>query len=90
MAEDTLPTVWDADPHTLAKLEILKAYLQAWMPILARQAASRDRGCEIVYVDAFSGPGEYSGGEPGSPLVAIRVAQEHVSEFPTPIPDVFH
>jgi three-Cys-motif partner protein len=85
MSEDTLPTVWAAEPHTLAKLAILKAYLQAWMPILARQVASRGRDCEVVYVDAFSGPGEYRGGEPGSPLVAIKTAMEHVSDFPTRI-----
>jgi three-Cys-motif partner protein len=85
MAEDTLPTVWDADPHTIAKLSILKAYLQAWMPILSRQAASQGRGCEVVYIDAFAGPGEYSRAEPGSPLIAVNVAREHIHNFPVPI-----
>ena len=28
------PTLWEADPHTLAKHEILKYYLEAWFPIL--------------------------------------------------------
>jgi three-Cys-motif partner protein len=88
MAEDTLPTVWAADPHTLAKLAILRAYLQAWMPILTRQAAYRG-GCEVVYVDAFSGPGEYEGGEPGSPLVAVRTAVEHAHQFPASIRMLF-
>jgi three-Cys-motif partner protein len=30
-----------------------------------------------VYIDGFSGPGRYTGGEPGSPLVALDVAINH-------------
>lgn len=29
-------TIWEAEPHTLAKHTILKAYLQAWFPILTQ------------------------------------------------------
>jgi len=29
----------------------------------------------IVYVDGFSGPGEYTGGEPGSPIIALETAR---------------
>ena len=32
---DTLPTVWDAERHTLAKHGILKTYLEAWVAILS-------------------------------------------------------
>ena len=60
-----LPTIWNADPHTLAKIEILKAYLSAWLPIIARTFTS-----PIVYVDGFAGPGVYKNGKPGSPKVA--------------------
>ena len=64
-------TIWEIDPHTQAKHEILRRYLGAWFPIL-----SRFNG-RIVYIDGFSGPGRYKGGEPGSPLVALNVALTH-------------
>ena len=65
-------TIWDLDPHTRAKHEILRRYLQAWIPIL-----TQGRFPEIMYVDGFAGPGLYSKGEYGSPVVALRVALEH-------------
>ena len=34
---DKLATVWDGSAHTFAKHQILKAYLQAWMPIMSRR-----------------------------------------------------
>lgn len=82
---DTLGTIWSADAHTLAKIDILKSYLKAWMPILTRQVAQSGRGGEVRYVDAFAGPGVYEGGEPGSPLAAIEVAVEHAQQFPVPV-----
>ena len=65
-------TVWDLDPHTRAKHEILKRYLQAWTPILT-QGGFR----ELLYVDGFAGPGRYSRGEDGSPVIALRSALGH-------------
>lgn len=65
-------TIWDLDPHTKAKHEILKDYLAGWFPIL-----SRFRG-RIVYIDGFAGPGIYSKGEEGSPVIALRTACEHI------------
>jgi len=41
------------------------------MPILS----SRHRG--LNYIDGFAGPGIYSNGEEGSPLIALRTAEEH-------------
>jgi len=64
-------TVWDIKPHTQAKHEILKRYLQAWLPIM-----SKSNG-RILYIDGFAGPGEYSKGKPGSPVIAINAAKEH-------------
>jgi len=84
MADDNLPTIWEADPHTIAKLSILSSYLKAWMPILSSQAAGLGLE-EVVYIDAFAGPGQYAEGEPGSPLVAVTTAREHAKEFKTPI-----
>ena len=62
-------TVWDLEPHTRAKHEILRRYLQAWIPIL-----TQGRFPEIMYVDGCAGPGRYSKGEDGSPIIALRVA----------------
>src|SRR5882724_3434509 len=64
-------TIWPLDTHTSAKHEILKRYLQCWFPILNTYHG------RIVYVDGFCGPGRYSKGEPGSPLIAIDVAKSH-------------
>lgn len=62
---------WSIKPHTKAKHLILQKYLQAWFPILA----SRNR--RIVYYDGFAGPGVYSSGEEGSPLIALNTAKKH-------------
>ncbi len=69
---DSLPTVWDINPHTEKKHEILRRYLDQWLPILGQ---TRGR---IVYLDGFAGPGVYSKGEPGSPLIAIDCATRHI------------
>lgn len=63
-----LDTVWDIEPHTAAKHDILRRYLQAWIPILG---STHDR---IVYIDAFARPGTYKGGADGSPLIALKSA----------------
>ena len=68
---DIKSTTWDITPHTKAKHQILEAYLKAWFPILSSWNK------KILYIDGFSGPGEYSGGEEGSPLIAIRTALDH-------------
>ena len=66
-----LPTIWDIEPHTRAKHQILEEYLKAWFPILSK------RSSRIVYLDGFAGPGVYSKGEEGSPIISIRIAHEH-------------
>lgn len=71
MPEDS---VWPIRPHTAAKHRILRHYLGAWFPIL------RGHTHEIV-VDGFAGPGIYSGGEPGSPIVALRTALNHTQDL---------
>ena len=49
----TMPkeTLWELDPHTKAKHEILGRTLRAWFPILGNYNR------RIVYIDGFSGPG---------------------------------
>lgn len=64
-------THWPIQPHTLAKHAILQRYLQAWLPIMSRYNG------RIVFIDGFAGPGRYSGGEPGSPLIAIQTLLGH-------------
>jgi three-Cys-motif partner protein len=63
---DSQPTIWPIEPHTQAKHEILRRYLDGWFPILARWNG------RVVFLDGFAGPGVYAAGEPGSPLIALR------------------
>jgi three-Cys-motif partner protein len=78
--------VWDREPHTEAKHTILKSYLDAWFPILA----SRWSSTGICYVDAFAGPGEYSDGSIGSPIIALGAAsRSDVRQHPTDVHLVF-
>jgi three-Cys-motif partner protein len=64
---------WDISPHTAAKHLILKKYVQAWAPILAQGTAHK----RLVYIDGFAGPGEYKGGEDGSPVLVLKALKEH-------------
>lgn len=61
---------WPADPHTLAKISILKNYLESWFSIFGMTR----RGQDVLYIDGFAGPGVYEAGEPGSPIVALTAA----------------
>jgi three-Cys-motif partner protein len=63
--------VWERDPHTGAKHDLLRRYLSAWLPILFTTHP------RVTYVEGFAGPGVYSGGEPGSPVVAVEVVSSH-------------
>ena len=63
-------TVWKAEQHTIAKIKLLSAYLKAWLSILG---ISR-RGEQVLYVDGFAGPGEYTNYPSGSPIAAITAA----------------
>ena len=66
-----LPTIWDIEPHTHAKHQILEEYLKAWFPIMSKWSG------RIMYLDGFAGPGVYSKGEEGSPIISIRIARNH-------------
>lgn len=69
-------TVWKIERHTQAKHEILRRYLGAWFGILGQKIP------RIVYIDGFCGPGEYEGGEPGSPIIALQQASPHATKLP--------
>jgi three-Cys-motif partner protein len=66
-----LGTIWPLEPHTAKKHEILKRYFDAWLPILATTNG------RVVYIDGFAGPGVYSGGEDGSPVIVLKAALGH-------------
>ncbi len=68
-------TVWTREGHTEGKHLVLEEYLKAWFPILGMGYRNR----HILFIDGFSGPGEYGDGEEGSPLVAMRVLKEHAA-----------
>ncbi len=76
MSKKKRGVVWKAKPHTIAKIEILKNYLAAWFAIMGRTRQGQD----LFYVDAFAGPGEYSNDQPGSPVVAMRMAQDAITK----------
>lgn len=63
--------MWQLEPHTLAKHEILRRYLAAWFPIMSKWNR------RIVFFDGFAGPGIYASGEAGSPIIALRVLIDH-------------
>lgn len=66
-------TVWPLEPHTQAKIELLRQYLNGWIPVIATWNG------RVVFLDGFAGPGRYSGSEPGSPIVALTTLLEHTS-----------
>ncbi len=73
---------WEAEPHTIAKHRLLRSYLDAWLPIMS---ANR----RVMYIDGFAGPGEYEGGEEGSPIIALRAVLEHRQPFNAEIAFLF-
>ncbi|MER7894350.1 three-Cys-motif partner protein TcmP [Micromonospora sp. NPDC094482] len=68
-------TLWELDPHTKAKHDILRQYLAGWFPVLSTYHG------RVVFLDGFAGPGRYKNGEPGSPLIALSTLLDH-SYFP--------
>ncbi len=72
--------MWEIEPHTLAKHEILRRYLVAWFVILGKYNKS------LLYIDGFCGPGRYLGGEVGSPIIALEEALKHKDD----LKDVVH
>lgn len=59
-------TVWDRDAHTEAKHRVLRDYFDAWYPIMLRTFP------RLTVLEGYAGPGVYTKGEDGSPVIAIR------------------
>ncbi|PWT80556.1 MAG: hypothetical protein C5B58_11330 [Acidobacteria bacterium] len=72
MCAKQLDIVWEADPHTIAKSEILRAYLVAYFQILGMSKP----GQTILYIDGFAGPDQYTNFQHGSPTAALLAAQD--------------
>lgn len=67
-------TLWHRDEQTLGKHLVLRNYLNGWFPILGSWKR------RLLFVDGFAGPGEYKGGERGSPFVALDCIRQHKNE----------
>lgn len=63
---------WEISEHTEGKHQILKHYLGGWLPILGSNFR------RLVYIDGFAGPGQYLGGESGSPLIALDRIEQYL------------
>jgi len=69
--------LWEAKPHTIAKINLLKNYLNAWYPIVGKSFHGRG----VCFIDGFAGPGEYTNFSEGSPIAALIVARAWLSKF---------
>jgi three-Cys-motif partner protein len=76
-------TIWNIEPHTAAKHVILRTYLGAWFAILTTHHG------RIIYIDGFAGPGRYTNGQPGSPIIALECARTHKAALKSEIIFVF-
>ena len=59
--------LWERDPHTAAKHTLLRRYMSAWFPIMAKQFDE----IGITFFDGFAGPGEYTNSRDSSPTIAM-------------------
>ncbi len=68
---DNRPGVWELEPHTEAKHEIMRRYLGGWFAVLGSWHG------RVVFIDGFAGPGRYENGEPGSPVISLSTLLDH-------------
>jgi three-Cys-motif partner protein len=74
------PVQWPLEDHTLAKHRVLRSYLDGWIPIMGQQALrAYGSNRRLLLVDGFAGPGRYTGGEPGSPLIMLDALTSHTA-----------
>jgi three-Cys-motif partner protein len=69
----TRKTLWPLEPHTRGKHLVLRNYLNAWFPVMGTWNG------RILFIDGFAGPGEYEGGEAGSPIIALDSFVDHMA-----------
>lgn len=75
--------LWALEPHTEMKHTILRKYLNAWIPILSSV------GNDLIYIDGFAGPGEYTDGKPGSPIIALDSLKNQIVDIKTKVHFMF-
>ena len=68
--------------HSIAKLEVLRSYIEDYIVILCTGNPGQDR-FRLTVVDGFAGGGIYEGQKVGSPFVlleAVKVAEQFLTE----------
>jgi len=68
--KDSAPEKWEYKEHTRVKHILLSKYLKVWITALGKYNP------KICYFDGFAGRGEYADGTLGSPLRALKLADE--------------
>jgi three-Cys-motif partner protein len=77
-------SLWEAKPHTLAKIEIVRRYLYLWFSILGTNPQNK----RLVYIDGFAGPGGYTNSAQGSPVAALQAANAAIEQSGTKLNEV--
>lgn len=77
-------SLWEAKPHTLAKIEIMRRYLFLWFSILG----TNPRNKRLVYIDGFAGPGKYLNSDQSSPVAALQAAKAAIEKTGSKLKDV--
>jgi len=72
---DNAPEKWELYEHTKVKHQILEKYIKAWFSILG------SFNSRLGYFDCFAGRGIYTDGEPGSPIIVMKAAQEQMNKI---------
>jgi three-Cys-motif partner protein len=78
-----LGTIWPMEQHTSKKHEILRRYFEGWLPIMVKWNS------HVLFIDGFAGPGEYTKGEDGSPVIVLKAARDHKHKFASELLCVF-
>lgn len=73
---DNAPEKWELDEHTKVKHQILEKYMRTWIQKLSSTNE------KMGYIDCFAGKGIYNNGEPGSPIIVMKTAQEKINQLP--------
>lgn len=66
-----MDVVWEAPPHTIAKIVMLGSYMYVWFSVMGRTFSNRD----LWYIDGFAGPGKYTNFDGSSPTATIKAAE---------------
>jgi len=72
---DNSPEKWELEEHTKVKHQILEKYIRTWI----QKLSSTNK--RLGYFDCFAGRGVYNSGEPGSPIIVMKSAQEKINQL---------